>query len=467
MALRESCSWSWHSVLAWRETLICPVDRGNSLTSMKKNLQWLWSSGGFTFIRIGGAAAAFLGHAWLSRHYPNSEYGVYAFCWSMLLLAVPVVERGIGSAALKFVPIFQETENIEDLSGFFHWAHTMLVRTGVLVTAPAVSLLCIFAWLVPGNPYGLPLAVTFLGLPLFALAMYYMYVSTCFNATTSAFVTYQFGLPILLVLGSMGLDWIWVSDSALALCSLLVAALAIIWLAERLFIGRRFVYPLLHKQRGVGADSYREQKREWRQVASTLFKTRVFELLHVHAGTTVAGLMATPETVSAIFIANRIADLLTTVGIGISFIVAPNLARLTVGDPRKLKREYRLALLVLTGASLLCALGLGLFREWVLGLFGSEYVAASRLLMVFILGTFLSVISMPGQYLLVATGYHRKSFLSVAISGVLYVALLFAFTNSYGAIGVAAAFVIGAAVRTTMILFFVEWNFKFLESSKS
>ena len=434
---------------------------------MTKNLHWLWSSGGLTFIRIGGGAAAFLGHAWLSRHYSSSEYGIYAFCWSTLLLAVPVVERGIGSAALKFVPIYQETGNIKDLSDFFCWAHTTLFRTGALVTAFAVSMFFIFAWLVPGNPYILPLAVTFIGLPLFALSMYYMYISTCFNATASAFAAYQFGLPILLVSGSMGLDWIWVSDSALVLCSLLVAALAIIWLAERLLIGWRFVRPILHEQRCAGTDSRQEERSEWRQVASSLFMTRIFEILHLHAGTTVSGLMAEPETVSTVFIVNRIADLLTTVGIAISFIVAPSLARLSASDPRKLKREYRLALLVLLGASLLCALGLALFGEWILGLFGSEYMTASRLLMVFVFGTFLAVLAMPGQHLLVATGYHQKSFLSVAVSGVLYVVLLLVLTDSYGAIGVAIAFVIGAAARATMILFFVERNFKFLEYSKS
>ena len=385
----------------------------------------------------------------------------------MLLLAAPFVERGIGPAALKFVPIYQEKDEISHLSGFFRWALQTIARTGAGATLLAVSLLLVFAWLAPDNPYGLALAITFLALPLFALAMYYMNVSTCFNATTSAFVIYQFGLPALLVLGSIGLSLFWNLNSSLALCGLLVTALATIWLAEHLSIGRRFVRPILQEWRKSGADGWPEQIKEWRQVASSLFRTRVFEIVHFHAAVAVSGLMLAPELVSTVFVANRIADLLTTIGFGISFIVAPNLARRAVDDPQKLKREYRAAVLVLSGVLFLCAMGLGLFRTWVLGLFGPEFLTASSLLIVFVLGTYLAVLAMPAQYLLVATGHHRELLLSVAISGLLYVALLFMLTGVYGTMGVAAAFVISAAARASMLLFFTERNFRFLEYRKS
>ena len=66
--------------------------------ALGKQRGWLTAGGTFALVRVCGAGAAFVGQALLARWYPNDTYGVYAFCWSMLLLAAPVAERGCKSA---------------------------------------------------------------------------------------------------------------------------------------------------------------------------------------------------------------------------------------------------------------------------------------------------------------------------------------------------------------------------------
>ena len=426
-----------------------------------KTLQQFWPSVSLTLVRIGGGGAAFVGQAYLARHYSKDDFGVYAFCWSMLLLSHPIAERGIGPAAMKFVPIYQEKKSVTLLGNFFRWSLGTVARTSILSTVVIMVGILVYTAFVVRNTHGLPLAVTFLSLTPYALAMYYMNISACFNVAPSAFAIYQFGLPTLLVLGSMSLAWAGISATALSLCGLLAGALFFIYLAERQFVWCHCVRPLLKEGQDIDAGVWQAHCIEWRRVTANLFRVRIFEVIYLNAGVIVAGLLLSPELVANVFVAYRISHVLTLIGFGISFVAAPSLLRLWIRNPRLLKREYRRTLLVLTIVVFFCAGVLVLFRESVLVLFGPEYAGASRELMVFIIGIVLTVLSMPSQYLLAATGYELQFSHVIIASSVVQVILLFVLIPAYGTLGVAVAFTISAAAHGTLLTFIVERRFAF------
>lgn len=432
---------------------------------MKRRVSLIWTTGGLIAVRLGGAGLAFASQVWLANHYSPSIYGTYAFSWSVLLLASAVAERGIGSTALRFIPIYQEKKNIDLLSAFLLWSNRAVLRTGFFVTALLLGISGV-VFLVSFDRNVLSFSLACFGLSFLALAMYHMTISTCFDSAIPAFLVYQVGMPLSLVVGSIILTAIGDTNSPFALCGLLVAALAIIYWGEQVVIKRRFVKPLLNNWNRRDTRRYGKQKDQWRRVSASLLLTRISEVTYYHAGTTIAGIALTPDTASAIFITNRIADLLTTVGFGISFISAPRLARRSVNESRLLKREYRLALFAVLGAFLPCASGLILFNEWLLGLFGQNYVTASPLLIFFVAGSFFSGLGMPAQYLLVATGNHQNLLISISVSSVLYVLLASLLIWDYGNLGIAFSFTITSAMRMILLLFFAKRSFKTSNGTK-
>jgi len=101
------------------------------------------------------------------------------------------------------------------------------------------------------------------------------------------------------------------------------------------------------------------------------------------------------------------------------------------------------------------------FSEWVVSLFGEEYIVAAPLLKIIAVGQFINVMTGSVGYLLTMTG-HEKDFRNVVLfSGPLAIVLSFFLTSMYGLTGAAYATAISLATQNLLAVYMVKMRLGF------
>ena len=69
-------------------------------------------------VRVVGAALAYFAQVMLARWMGTSEYGVYVYVWTWLILLGSMMDFGISVSAQKFIPEYRSAGNLALLRGF-------------------------------------------------------------------------------------------------------------------------------------------------------------------------------------------------------------------------------------------------------------------------------------------------------------------------------------------------------------
>lgn len=102
-----------------------------------------------------------------------------------------------------------------------------------------------------------------------------------------------------------------------------------------------------------------------------------------------------------------------------------------------------------------------IFPEFLMRIFGNEFVIAAPILQILAIGQFINVISGSVGYILNMTG-HEKDFRNIVlISGPLALILAFLLTKNYGLYGAAYATAISVATQNLLAVWMVKKRFGF------
>ncbi|MDD8057638.1 oligosaccharide flippase family protein [Shewanella metallivivens] len=155
--------------------------------------------------------------------------------------------------------------------------------------------------------------------------------------------------------------------------------------------------------------------------------------------------------------AQRTALLASFVLIAVNLVVAPKFARAFAGgDYSDVNRLSLLSsrLMVVMASPIL--LFMFIFPDFLMGLFGEQYVIAAPLLQIMAVGQFINVITGSVGYLLTMTN-HEKDFRNVVLfSGPLAIILAFVLTKEFGVIGAAYATAIALATQNLLAVAMVK-----------
>ncbi|HKJ96018.1 MAG TPA: polysaccharide biosynthesis C-terminal domain-containing protein, partial [Gammaproteobacteria bacterium] len=135
-------------------------------------------------------------------------------------------------------------------------------------------------------------------------------------------------------------------------------------------------------------------------------------------------------------------------------IVAPMISELhTAGQRDRLQRLLTLAAIGTSAITLTVVVGFWLFGEWILGLFGAEFVAGYPALLVLLLGQVVNAFCGPVGFMMTMTGHQDRASL-VVIGGALVNATLNALLiPQYGIMGASVATGISIAFWNLWMLF--------------
>src|SRR6202051_2013753 len=126
-------------VMTRLRTLIVGFLAGSSEASLTKRL-----AGTIFIIRVVSAAMAYLSQILLARWMGGSDYGVYVYVWTWVLLLGSMMDFGISASAQKIIPESRTAGEHALLRGFLSGSRwlTFIVSSGVsLLLAGLIKLL--------------------------------------------------------------------------------------------------------------------------------------------------------------------------------------------------------------------------------------------------------------------------------------------------------------------------------------
>src|SRR4030088_2409365 len=137
---------------------------GSSEASVTKRL-----AGTIFVIRVVSAALAYLSQILLARWMGGSDYGVYVYVWTWVLLLGSMMDFGISASAQKLIPEYRARGEHALLRGFLSGSRWMTFAVPSVVSLLLAGLLkAMSLWFGASAP--LPLYVGCLTLPAFVVA---------------------------------------------------------------------------------------------------------------------------------------------------------------------------------------------------------------------------------------------------------------------------------------------------------
>ncbi|GLQ18727.1 oligosaccharide flippase family protein [Maritalea porphyrae] len=384
-------------------------------------------------VRVMGAGIGFLSHLLLARLLDPSEYGVYVFAWTIVVLLGTFCGIGLPVAATKFVSTYQDQDQPARLNLFSRFS--VLVALGVTVVAAVLVILVLN--IVPTTlieaVYRPALFVGAFCIPLFTLTEIGKGLARGLGRNVIAYAPGFLWRPILLGAGVVALYYFGVELNAGQVMLLCVAVLLV-----------AFVWQLWHlramfgKTSGEGA--VKGQKREWLMTALPLTTMEAYNILLANTDILVLKFFVSPDQLAFYFVATKIAALLGFITFAVSATAGkPIAAAYAKEDHQKVRSLMYQFTAMAFWPTLLGFVGLFVLGGYLLYLFGDVYAVAHGPLLILAFGLLAQSYSAVTRFGLAMTGGQQGLSIILIVSLVLNVVFNLALVPTFGIYGAASA----------------------------
>lgn len=162
----------------------------------------------------------------------------------------------------------------------------------------------------------------------------------------------------------------------------------------------------------------------------------------------VAGMWVSKEEIALLASAQRTSMLVSFILIAVNVVVAPRFAAMhQLGNTEELKRLARWSVKLMLIIAVPVTLGMLLFAEQIMALFGEKFVPGANILRILSLGQLVNVMTGSVGYLLNMCGYERDMRNIVICSGALALLMAVVLTYSMGVLGAALATAIAVSIQ--------------------
>jgi O-antigen/teichoic acid export membrane protein len=415
---------------------------GSSEASVTKRL-----AGTVFIIRVVSAALAYLSQILLARWMGGSDYGVYVYVWTWVLLLGSMMDFGIAVSAQKIIPEYNASGELALLRGFLsgsRWMALIVSAAVSMLLAGAVKLLS--PWIDAGTV--VPLYVGCLTLPAFVVANTQDGIARSYDWMQLGLMP-QFIIRQSLIIGftagafALGLH--------LGATAAMLASAAAVWMA---MIGQMMV---LNRRLGgqVSAGSKAYDFRGWLAISLPILMVEGFYLLLSYTDVLVLQQFRPSEEVGVYFAVVKTLALVSFIHYAMSATTAHRFAEYHAsGDKARLAAYVAHAIKwtfwpSLAATALLLAMG-----KPLLWLFGPQFVAGYDIMFVAAIGLVVRSAIGPVERLLNMLGQQYICALACALAFAANLALCIVLVPRFGGHGAAAATSI-ALVFETVLLFWI------------
>jgi O-antigen/teichoic acid export membrane protein len=391
-----------------------------------------------------GVGLIYLMQVLFARWLGATEYGIYEYVMTISTVLAFLAGFGLPTVALRFIAEYSVKQDWAHLRGIIwgSWWQNLLVSIGV-----AGCGIGILFWLNAQSP--LPhftvLVLGMMTVPPIVLLKLQLEMVRAVQRIGLAYAPSLVVLPLLLLL-IISL-WHFLNQSSQpsfnssTILGMTLGAMVIVLIGQLLLFLRGL--PALRRVRPVYA------WREWLLMAlPSLFSGASFILLN-QTDTLMIGAVLSPASVGIYSAALKTAAWVNFILVSVNAIAAPMFATLYAqGKRTELQRLVSTIARWMFYPALAVAVGLIVFAEPILELFGAEFVAAKWAMIVLIGGQLVNVGAGSVGYLLNMTGHHNQCAFVVGCSALLNLIL--------NLIGIPLLGVLGAALATAISM--SVWN---------
>ena len=417
---------------------------GSSEASVTRRL-----AGTVFVIRVVSAGLAYLSQILLARWMGGSDYGVYVYVWTWVLLLGSMMDFGISASAQKIIPEYRASGNGALLRGFLSGSRwmTFAVSSGVsLLLAGVVKLT---------SPYIeagaiVPLYIGCLTLPPFVVANTQDGIARSHDwmrlGLMPQFIVRQ-GLIIGFTAGAFALGLHLGATVAMA------ASAAAVWIA---MVGQMLVL-----NRGLaghvepGAKAY--DFRGWLAVSLPILLVESFYLLLSYTDVLVLQQFRPSEEVGVYFAVVKTLALVSFIHYAMSATTAHRFAEYhALGDKARLSAYVTHAIAWTFWPSLGATVALLAFGKPLLWLFGPQFVVGYDIMFIAAIGLVVRSAIGPVERLLNMLGHQHICALAYALAFVMNVVLCVALVPRFGGHGAAAATSLSLTFETVLLFWIVR-----------
>ncbi|WP_245479461.1 GNAT family N-acetyltransferase [Hansschlegelia zhihuaiae] len=404
-------------------------------------------AGSAFLIRVVNAGIAFASQILLARWMGQTEYGVYVYVWTWVLLLGGLTSLGLASAPQRFIPEYSESGELKLLRGFLLGSRVMAMAISTSIAVLGLGGIWLFAehlesWTV------IPLYLALVCVPMYVLTDVQDGIARSHNWIDVALAPAYFVRPLLILALLGALSYEQFAPTATTAMAATVIATWATSLAQLLMLGRR-----LKRKVPPGPRAY--APKTWMKVSLPIFMVEGFYLLLAYTDVLILSAFHPPHDVAVYYAAVKVMSLVAFVSFSVSAAVAHRFTEYAVaGDHARLATMVRDAARwtfwpSLAGCAILLAVG------WpILWLFGSDFTEGYQLLYIIAVGLLARSVVGPLERLLNMLGQQNICASVYGGAFALNVALCFTLVPDYGMTGAAIATSI-TQVAESVILFWI------------
>lgn len=395
-------------------------------------------------IRVASAVLAFASQIILARWMGSSEFGIYVYVWTWVLILGEIVPLGLSIAAQRFIPEYTQQHALQELRGFLSGSRWLVFGMGTAAAA-AGMLLIKLAQPVLSTEAVIPLYLACVALPFYALSEILEGIARSYNRVLLAMLPGDLLRPLSLV---MLLAATYFAGFEVKAATGIMAAVAATWAMAML--------QLLWLQRclrtAVAPGPRKYEIKRWYATSIHIALVRAFSIL-LTADVVILQWFRPYHEVAFYYTAFKTVGLVAFIHFAVSAAAAHRYAEYHVRNDRaRLERFVADAIAWTFWPSLLATIGILAVGRPALSLFGSEFTAAYPLMFILAVGLIARAAVGPAERLLIMLGEQRVCALLYAIALVVNLVIALALIPPFGAIG--AAMATAAALSLESILLF-------------
>jgi O-antigen/teichoic acid export membrane protein len=415
---------------------------GTSDASVTKRL-----AGTVFIIRVVSAAMAYLSQILLARWMGSSDYGVYVYVWTWVLLLGSMMDFGISASAQKIIPEYRASGDAALLRGFLSGSRWMTFVVSALVSALLAGVVKSLSSHIDADTV-VPLYIGCITLPAFVVANTQDGIARSHDWMPLGLMP-QFIIRQSLIIGftagafALGFN--------LGATAAMLASAAAVWLAmigQLIVLNRR-----LGGQVEAGPKAY--DFRGWLAISLPILLVESFYLLLSYTDVLVLQQFRSSEEVGVYFAVIKTLALVSFIHYAISATTAHRFAEYhALGDKARLAAYVAYAIKWTFWPSLAATIVLLALGKPLLWLFGPQFVVGYDIMFVAAIGLLVRSAIGPVERLLNMLGHQLICALAYALAFAANLALCILLVPKFGGHGAAAATSI-ALVFETVLLFWI------------
>ncbi|MDU6831666.1 MAG: oligosaccharide flippase family protein, partial [Bradyrhizobium sp.] len=399
--------------------------------------------------RVLSAGLAYLSQILLARWMGGSDYGIYVYVWTWVLLLGSMLDFGIASSAQKIIPDYRTSGQHALLRGFLSGGRWLTLATSGIAALLLAGLIALLSpWIEESER--LPLYIGCLTLPAFVVANTQDGIARSHDWMTLGlmpqFIIRQ-GLIIGFTAGALVLGFQLGASAAMA------ASAAAVWIAmlgQMLVLNRR-----LERHVEVGPKQY--DLRGWLAVSLPILLVESFYLLLSYTDVLVLQQFRSSEEVGVYFAVVKTLALVSFIHYAMSATTAHRFAEYhALGDKARLSAYVAHAIQWTFWPSLAATLVLLALGKPLLWLFGAQFTAGYDIMFIAAIGLVVRAAIGPVERLLNMLGQQHACASAYAAAFVMNLVLCIVLVPRFGGHGAAAATSLSLVFETVLLFRIVK-----------